>query len=166
MSVLKKAPASSRQKPGKPLSPGSRAITALWSSAERVRTFVAALIEPHGITVQQYNVLRILRGAEPDGLPTLAVAERMIERAPGITRMIDRLEAKGLVARERRGGDRRCVHCRITRSGLDLLASLDRAVDAADRAAFGALDERELAQLTALLERVRDAHDAATTTGD
>jgi MarR family transcriptional regulator, organic hydroperoxide resistance regulator len=130
----------------------------MFASADRVRVFVESLIEPHGITGQQYNVLRILRGAEPDGLPTLTIADRMIERAPGITRMIDRLEAKGLVARDRRGADRRCVHCRITARGLELLRSLDRPVDAAERAAFAALNEKELTQLTALLERVRNAH--------
>ena len=142
------------------LAPGSRAFVALWSSADRVRAFLGAVVEPHGITVQQYNVLRILRGAEPDGLPTLTIAERMIERTPGITRMIDRLETKGLVARERRGGDRRCVYCRITRAGLEVLRSLDRAVDAADRAAFSVLSAGELARLTEMLERVRDAHEA------
>jgi MarR family transcriptional regulator, organic hydroperoxide resistance regulator len=118
------------------------------------------LVETHGITGQQYNVLRILRGAEPDGLPTLTIARRMIERAPGITRMIDRLEAKGLVARERRGEDRRCVHCRITRTGLELLRALDAPVSTAERAAFDVLTDREMANLTALLERVRGAHDA------
>jgi DNA-binding MarR family transcriptional regulator len=144
--------------PRRTMSMGSRAIIALWGSADRVRARLDALVEPRGITVQQYNVLRILRGAEPEGLPTLTVAERMIERAPGITRMIDRLEAKRLVGRERRGGDRRCVHCKITRAGLDLLGALDEPVTAADRAAFDALTDRELSQLMALLERVRDAH--------
>ena len=124
-----------------------------------MRASMEPLVEPHGITGQQYNVLRILRGAEPDGIPTLTIARRMIERAPGITRMIDRLEAKGLVARERRGEDRRCVHCRITRKGLELLSALDASVSAAEREAFGALSDREMLQLTALLERVRDAHD-------
>ncbi|HEU4363896.1 MAG TPA: MarR family transcriptional regulator [Candidatus Krumholzibacteria bacterium] len=123
-------------------------------------SFLNAVVGTRGVTLQQYNVLRILRGAEPDGLPTLVVAERMIERAPGITRMIDRLEEKGLVARERRGADRRCVHCRITGAGLDLLAGLDEPVDRADRAAFDALNQRELSELTSLLERVRDAHGA------
>jgi len=157
MGVVKK-PRAAPRKPRRKVAPGSRAIVALCGSADRVKGFVGALVERHGITGQQYNVLRILRGAEPEGLPTLAIVERMIERAPGITRMIDRLEAKGLVARERRGADRRCVHCRITAAGLDLLGVLDRPVDAADRAAFGALNERELSQLTTLLERVRDAH--------
>ncbi|HET6349731.1 MAG TPA: MarR family transcriptional regulator [Candidatus Krumholzibacteria bacterium] len=133
---------------------------ALWTSADRVRAAIDAVVATRGITLQQYNVLRILRGAEPDGLPTLAIGERMIERTPGITRMIDRLEAKGLVARERRSGDRRCVHVKISRTGLELLAGLDRKIDAADRGAFATLSDAELSRLTELLERVRDAHES------
>lgn len=134
-----------------------QALLALYRAADGVRACLATVIEPHGITGPQYNVLRILRGAEPDGLPTLTIAERMIERAPGITRMIDRLEAKGLVERERRRDDRRCVHCRVTRKGLDLVKRLDRPVEGADRAAFEALTPRELEQLVALLERLPSA---------
>lgn len=133
------------------------AFVALFRAADRLRAVSAAIFEPHGITGQQYNVLRILRGAEPEGLPTLTIAERMIERAPGITRMIDRLEAKGLVARERCGVDRRCVYCRITKQGLDLLARLDQPVDEGNRAAFAALNRQELQQLIVLLERVGTA---------
>ncbi len=101
-------------------------------------------------------MLRILRGAEPEGLPTLTIAERMIERAPGITRMIDRLEAKGFVARELRPDDRRCIYCRITAKGLNLLELLDTPVEETNRM-FDALDEAELAQLTVLLEKVSKA---------
>jgi len=82
----------------------------LLRAADKLRTFFETICVPFDITNQQYNVLRILRGAEPEGLPTLTIAERMIERTPGITRMIDRLEAKGLVVREIRPDDRRCVH--------------------------------------------------------
>src|ERR1051325_6433181 len=101
------------------------AYSTLLSTADRVKTFFETVCAPFNITGQQYNVLRILRGAEPDGLPTLTIAERMIERTPGITRMIDRLEAKRLVVREIRPQDRRYVHCRITEKGLNLLATLD-----------------------------------------
>jgi DNA-binding MarR family transcriptional regulator len=131
---------------------------ALLGAADRVQGFLGGVIGPHGVTTQQYNVLRILRGAEPEGLPTLTVAERMIERAPGITRMIDRLERLGLVARERRSADRRCVYCRVTRRGLDLLAKMDAPVEAADQAAFAALGAGELRDLTRLLEKVRAGH--------
>ncbi len=137
------------------------AFLALFRAADRLRTASSAIFEPHGITGQQYNVLRILRGAEPEGLLTLTIADRMIERAPGITRMIDRLEAKGLVARERCGVDRRCVYCRITALGLDLLAKLDQPVEENNRAVFAALDRQELEQLIALLEKVSAAREPA-----
>ncbi|MBC7933051.1 MAG: MarR family transcriptional regulator [Rubrivivax sp.] len=142
-------------------SQAQEAFVTLFRTADRVRTVAAAIFEPYGITGQQYNVLRILRGAEPEGLLTLTVAERMIERTPGITRMIDRLEAKGLVTRERCTEDRRCVYCRITKQGLDLLARLDEPVEEGNWAAFAALNQAELAQLVTLLERVRKAHETA-----
>src|ERR687886_1577562 len=131
------------------------AYVALLSTADRVRTFFETVCAPFDITAQQYNVLRILRGAEPEGLPTLTIAERMIERTPGITRMIDRLESKGLVEREIRPHDRRCVYCRITAKGLKLLKLLDEPVEEANRAAFRGLSAAELEQLVALLLKVR-----------
>ena len=79
----------------------------LLRTADVIRRYFDSVVEPQGLTLQQYNVLRILRGAGPDGLPTLEVADRMVERAPGITRMLDRLMAKGLVVRERSTRDRR-----------------------------------------------------------
>ncbi|HKS04913.1 MAG TPA: MarR family transcriptional regulator [Gemmatimonadaceae bacterium] len=114
---------------------------------------IEKVLEPHDITGQQYNVLRVLR-CEANGLPTLAVAERLIDRAPGITRMMDRLEAKGLVERERSGDDRRLVRCRITKRGTDMLEKLDAPVEEARRTAFAALGSEEVAQLVTLLERV------------
>lgn len=139
---------------------GRTAYSTLLSTADKVRTFFETVCAPFDITGQQYNVLRILRGAEPDGLPTLTIAERMIERTPGITRMIDRLEAKGLVAREVRPHDRRCVYCRITQKGLELLKTLDGPVEEANRAAFRGLSAAELEQLVALLVKAGEAHEA------
>jgi DNA-binding MarR family transcriptional regulator len=131
------------------------AYVTLLSTADRVRTFFETICAPFDITAQQYNVLRILRGAEPEGLPTLTIAERMIERTPGITRMIDRLEAKGLVAREVRPHDRRCVYCRITAKGLGLLEAMDEPVDGANHTAFAGLNEKEIERLITLLEKTR-----------
>jgi DNA-binding MarR family transcriptional regulator len=136
------------------------AVIALLRTAEVVRRFLTASVAPAGLTLQQYNVLRILRGAGPAGLPTLDVADRMIEHAPGITRMMDRLEAQGWVTRERCPTDRREVHCRITGTGLGLLERLDPTVDETDRLAMGALDDRSLQRLIAMLDRVRTAHAA------
>src|SRR5919202_3424042 len=131
--------------------PARSAYATLLSAADRVRTSFETVCARFDITAQQYNVLRILRGAEPEGLPTLIIAERMIERTPGITRMIDRLEAKELVAREVRPHDRRCVYCRITQKGLSLLKLLDEPVEEANRVAFRGLSVAEIEQLVALL---------------
>lgn len=127
---------------------------ALLKSADRVRTRLAAVIEPSGLTLQQFNVLRILRGALPDALPTMEIAARMIEQAPGITGLLDRLEAKGLVSRVRQSDDRRCVRCTITPAGLELLAGLDETVARADSAVLGMLNDGEIERLQTLLARV------------
>src|SRR3981081_4191954 len=105
-------------------SKAQEAAVALLRTADVVRRLFGAVVEPEGITVQQYNVLRILRGAGERGLPTLEIADRMIETTPGITRLIDRLETKKLVVRVRCLTDRRQVFCRITVSGLSLLNAL------------------------------------------
>lgn len=124
-------------------------------TADVLRRRVAAMLEPSGITVQQFNVLRILRGGGPDGLPTLEVGSRMVEEAPGITRLLDRLESKGLVRRQRCPKDRRQHLCWITREGLDLLASLDEPVVKQSREAMKGLSRDEQSTLVRLLERVR-----------
>ena len=135
-------------------SKAQEAALSLMRTADLVRRTVNDIVEPYDITPQQYNVLRILRGAGDDGLPTLEIAERMIEQTPGITRLIDRLETKNLVARERCTEDRRRVWCRITREGLGLLAKLDAPIRAADDA-LAALSTSELTQLVDLLDRAR-----------
>src|SRR5438045_2985874 len=132
------------------------AVVGLLRTADTVGRFVDAVIERHGITGQQYNVLRILRGAGERGLPTLDIAERMIEETPGITRLIDRLEAKKLVARERCATDRRQVFCRISAAGLALLARLDEPVRAISDEALGTLSKKDVAQLIELLDRTRE----------
>jgi DNA-binding MarR family transcriptional regulator len=124
-------------------------------TADRVRRALGRIVEPHGITLQQYNVLRILRGAGEDGLPTLDIAGRMIEEAPGITRLLDRLEHKRLVRRKRCPADRRQVLCWITAEGLALLAGLERPMLAGDASALGTLPRADLDELIRLLDCVR-----------
>lgn len=131
----------------------------LLRTADVLRRRAGEVVEPFGVTLQQYNVLRILRGAGDEGLPTLAIPERMIEQTPGITRLIDRLVAKGLVRRTRVAGDRRRVQCRITPLGLDLLGRMDAAVEAFDERAVSPLTTSESETLTVLLERLRSALD-------
>ena len=135
---------------------GHEAILGLFRTADRLKALVGARIQPAGITHQQYNVLRILRGAGPEGLPTLSIAERMIERAPGITRLIDRLSEKGWVCREPVPGDRRKVQCCITEAGRELLASLDPEIERSDASLLAMLSDDGLEQLILLLDRIRE----------
>jgi DNA-binding MarR family transcriptional regulator len=132
-----------------------QATLGLLRTADAVKRSLAQVIEPHGITPQQYNVLRILRGAGPDGLPTLTIGERMIEQTPGVTRLIDRLERKGLVARTPCAKDRRRVFCRMTPKGLDLLKELDDPINRWDVQAVSVLPPSELDLLVDLLDRIR-----------
>ena len=125
-------------------------------TAALLRRAIAQRVEPYGISPAQYNVLRILRGAVPAGLPTLAVRDRLIEEAPGITRLIDKLEEAGYVRRDRSGADRRMVHCCITASGLALLEAMDTLVRETTRLITDGLpDERAQQELIDLLARVR-----------
>jgi DNA-binding MarR family transcriptional regulator len=133
-------------------------VVAVMRTADLLRRQMTALVEPHGITVQQFNVLRILRGGGPDGLPTLEVGARMVEEAPGITRLLDRLETKGLVRRQRCPKDRRQHLCWITRQGLDLLASLDEPVLKHSQEALKGLASDEQSALVRLLDQLRAAH--------
>ena len=131
------------------------AILALLRTADELKRNASHELEPTGVTLQQYNVLRILRGAGEQGLPTLSVAERMLERTPGVTRLIDRMEKKEWVSRHRCTQDRRRVWCRITEKGLGLLERLDGPVNEFDDALSDVLDEQELVELIAYLDRVR-----------
>jgi DNA-binding MarR family transcriptional regulator len=132
-----------------------QATLGLLRTADAVKRSLAQVIEPHGITPQQYNVLRILRGAGADGLPTLTIGERMIEQTPGVTRLVDRLERKGLVVRVPCPKDRRRVFCKISPKGLDLLQELDDSVNRWDVQAVAVLQPSDLDSLINLLDRVR-----------
>lgn len=137
-------------------SAAEEAVLALLRTTDEVSHRVALAVEPFGITVQQYNVLRILRGAGDTGLPTLDIADRMLERTPGITRLIDKLEAKELVSRMRGPDDRRQVLCRVTQRGLDLVAAITPGVDARVDESLRALDAAEAERLVALLDKIRE----------
>jgi MarR family transcriptional regulator, organic hydroperoxide resistance regulator len=138
-------------------SPADEAVVALMRTAALVRRAIAQRVEPYGISPAQYNVLRILRGAGDAGLPTLALRDRLIEEAPGITRLVDKLEDAGYVRRDRTGGDRRVVHCSITESGLRLLDAMDTLIkETAALVSDGLPEAAEQHQLIELLARVRD----------
>lgn len=129
-------------------------LSILRTAAELEHEFETAM-KPHGITATQYNVLRILRGAEPAGLCRNEIGTRMLRRVPDVTRLLDRLEEGGLVVRERAGADRRYVTTRITAVGLSLLDTLDPVVDALHLARLGSVGEARLKTLIETLGRVR-----------
>jgi len=129
------------------------ALLSILKAADRVHRYFQGLMGPWGLTAQQFNVLRILRGAGPEGLPTLDVGERMVEKTPGITRLLDRLEEKRLVRRERCAADRRQVLCYLTDEGNALLAELDEPISAGDQACMARLSQDEQRQLSELLSR-------------
>jgi len=122
-------------------------------------------LKPAGLSHTQYNVLRILRGAsrgkgergEDGGLPCGEIGERMITRDPDITRLLDRLEARGLVARSREKKDRRVVQARITPAGTQLLKKLDAPMDALHRKQFAHIPAAHLRQLLKHLKEIRSA---------
>ena len=141
---------------GKPLhSRTQEAFLGLMRTANVVDRKFEAVVAPAGVSGQQYNVLRILRGAGKEGLPTLEVASRLVEQTPGITRLLDRLEKKKWIRRERCPGDRRQVLCWITPEGLALLARLDGPVADFDRQALGMLTAAEQRELVRILDKVR-----------
>ena len=138
--------------------PHQEAAIALLRTADVVRRRISAVIERAGITGQQYNVLRIVRGAGEAGIPTLDIAKRMIERTPGITRLLDQLEAKKLVQRDRCESDRRQVLCTITAAGLELLRDADGIVTEIESTSLGRLSDVKTRQLIQLLDAIREGH--------
>jgi len=115
----------------------------------------AEALRRYDVTPTQYNVLRILRGAGPAGLCRNEVRERLVAQVPDVTRLIDRLEEMGLVARERGAADRRLVTTRITRDGLRILDRLEGPVEETHRRLLGHMDERSLRTLIDLLAEAR-----------
>ena len=144
---------------GRPFaSVNQEATVALLRTASVVTRAFARLVEPAGLSWAQYNALRIIRGAGRAGIPTLAIRERMIDEGTTITRLLDKLEAAGLIARERSEPDRRQVMCSVTEPGRRLLRQLDPQVDALDEAAVGFLAPARLEALVRTLDEIRRAN--------
>lgn len=135
----------------------TEASMALLRTVTILRRKVEALALREGVSLQQYNVLRILRGARGP-LPTMEIASRLVEPAPGITRFVNSLEEKGLIRREHWPGDRRQVLCQITQAGLKLLERLDPDIDDFDSHAMGNLTDSQIETLLDLLSEIRRAH--------
>jgi DNA-binding MarR family transcriptional regulator len=123
--------------------------------AEALAYSVAELLRPYALTPTQYNALRILRGAGEPGATCGEIGERLVNRVPDVSRLVDRLERSGLVARSRRDADRRVVRVNVTPAGLDLLAELDEPVLALHRRQLGHLGEAELRRVVEVMEGVR-----------
>jgi DNA-binding MarR family transcriptional regulator len=138
---------------------GAEAVIGIMRTASLIERRINAIVIREGISQQQYNVLRILRGAGTRGIPTLEIRDRMVDVSPGVTRLIDRLEKAGHARRDRSSPDRRHVMCHITTQGLALLARLDAPVRAYDDAAVKILTADETRELIRLLDRVRNLID-------
>lgn len=135
------------------------ALVSLQRTADRLHWRMSEMLKEHGLSPTQYNALRILRGARDEGRACSEIAERMINRDPDITRLVDRLERRGLVKRSREGRDRRVITTRITPAGLELLESLDRPIEDFNRKLLGPLGEQRLRTLIQLLDAAREQSD-------
>ena len=124
-------------------------------TADVLMLALADVLKPHLLSATQYNVLRILRGAGKDGASCKDIGSRLVARDPDITRLMDRLEQRGLVSRDRAGEDRRVVTHRLTRAGLELVNELDGPIEALHRTIMGHMKAAKLRELIGLLEEVR-----------
>lgn len=124
-------------------------------TAQVVVRWIAEALKPSGLTLPQFNVLRILRGARPDALSSSAIAERMVAYDPDVTRLLDRLEAAGLVEKARDTRDRRMMNVRATEAGIEAVEAASLAVRRRIQKALGPVGPRKLETLADLLEQVR-----------
>ncbi len=127
----------------------------LQRTADALSRRVAEALKPLGISPTQFNVLRILRGAGDEGLPCGEIGDRMITHDPDITRLLDRLEKRGLIERSRGSKDRRVITARISKEGLQLLSAFDERESHLEREMLGHLSDRKLKELCRLLEEAR-----------
>ena len=135
--------------------PEEAAFLDLLRTTDMLSRRLVPVLKAEDLSATQYNVLRILRGA-PEGLACGEIAGRMITRDPDVTRLLDRLEKRGLISRGRETKDRRTVMARITPEGLTLLSRLDEPVQAAHRKQLGHLGRERLRTLVKLLSLLRN----------
>lgn len=125
-------------------------------TAGALRKGIAEVLKPFDLSAPQYNILRILRGAtEQDGIPCTEIGDRLVSRDPDVTRLLDRLEVRALVARGRSATDRRVVNARITRKGQDLVNELDGPMANVHASQLGHMKRKDLRALVDLLEEAR-----------
>ena len=130
-------------------------VLGMMLTVDRLTAPITELLRQQDLGISQYNVLRILRGAGNEGLPSGEIAERMIRRDPDLTRLLDRLESRGVVTRARDATDRRVVRAKITEAGLRLLDSLDDSIDQTVQRVLAHVPKRRLRALSKLLEEAR-----------
>jgi DNA-binding MarR family transcriptional regulator len=135
-------------------SPLQEAILNLMVASDHIRSQINQICEHHGITRGQYNVLRILKGIYPDGHPRCEIAMRMVERAPDVTRLVDRLEDQGLVERDRSTEDRRLSITRITKKGLKLIDELEPTFITVLKDLSGRLSKDDCLDLSRICESI------------
>jgi DNA-binding MarR family transcriptional regulator len=135
------------------------AYLSLLRTADALQSSIEAKLKEFGLTGTQYNALRILRGAGADGIPCSEIGQRMITRDPDITRLLDRLQKRGLVERSRGKQDRRVIYGKITAAGLKLLREMDAPVDKHGREMLRHVGQAKLQRLIELLELVRSEKD-------
>jgi len=133
----------------------AEAYLSLLRTSDALQTQVEAQLKEFGLTGTQYNALRILRGAGPEGLPCREIGERMITRDPDVTRLLDRLEDRGFVQRARAKHDRRVIYGKITAAGLKLLREMDAPLEKFGREMLRHVGQEKLKQVIKLLELVR-----------
>jgi DNA-binding MarR family transcriptional regulator len=133
----------------------ARVFVALLKAADSLGQDAEQLVKSAGLTGAQYNVLRILRGAGPEGLACSSIGDRMISHDPDMTRLLDRMEKRGLISRERQTDDRRVIKTRITPQGLELLKTLDQPVRELHKRQFRHMPAARLKILAGLLEELR-----------
>jgi len=153
------APSSPRRAVRRFDSPEQEAYLHLWRTYDRLRMLEDELFLAHDLTAQQYNALRLLKAEHPATLPTLVLAGKLVSHAPDITRLVDRLEERGLVARQRMQGNRRVVQVGITDAGLALLKQLDQPVRQCHLKQLGHLSAAQLQALVELLRTARQPHE-------
>src|SRR5262245_11646580 len=139
-------------------SPEQEVFLNLWRTYDRLRALEDELFAGFDLTAQQYNLLRLLHAARQP-VPTLALADRLISRAPDVTRMLDKLEARGLIARQRGDADRRTVFVSRTVAGYELLKAIAEPLRACHAKQLGHLTPDDLAALVALLKKARRPHE-------
>lgn len=131
----------------------------LWRTYDRLREIEEEFFARFDLNPQQYNALRVLRSVSPASVNTLALAERLVSRAADVTRLLDRLEARGWVLRERPADDRRTVRVAITPEGVQLLGRIARPLAECHRRQLGHLTQGEMRELIRLLQKAREPHE-------